>query len=937
MAVINPITARRSIDIGGIPDTRVDNSVGHGLSQLGGAIGRAAEANNMLANRRLEMQRQADEFAANQAFQRWQDDNALEFGQSQLKMDPSGKGFTDTVSSIYTKRSEEFLKTVPAALQPRFQELVATARNQWIDKGAAAEIDQRNTWYRTGIAERQQTLQNQVFNDPTMFDDAKADAYRTIDASGLPPAEKEALKKKTDEMFSLTVGEREIRNAEANPATADGAAGRLGVTGAVTTSRGGDAMSLLRKFEGFRETPYWDVNAHRIGYGSDTITTADGRVVRVEKGAKITRADAERDLARRTKEFERSAAAKVGVDAWNNLPPHVQAAIVSVTYNYGSLPDNIAQAARTGDVRAIATAIDARSGDNNGINRKRRMEEANIVRGAAQIQGNAPAFDQSSMDPRFANLSLSQRLSLYDQMQAAAQRGQTAIEAQQTAAYNQQKGALQLGIQTGEVSSPQQILDSGMNDADKASLISALRSRQGDQITTAEAVAAYQNGALTVDPYSSDGRKRVDAVGDVISKAVPVDQQQAAYEELVRQTGTLPQSVLNSIRAGADSQIAAEVEAAMQAASRFAQVNPSALGRREGGEAVQRKVDDFDYFVNTLNLSPTEAARRIAEQNDPNKVRDRKALEPAAKEFRKQLEGTDIGSMFDDSFLGWRSNPNVGFTEGQAAGIAADYLAIAEEQFYLTSGNAELAKTRAEQEMKRLYGITEIGGSRTIMKYPPEKYWPAMPGASDPYAYAKDQLINDLAEAFPDDPLLNPKKTGSGFVGVVDGREVAIRDESGFSEYREMIKDVALSRIVLVATPETGAEAKSNQLPGYTVLYKDEDGNLQTLYGKQWRPDLSVVAKAAEDIQQERLGRAERYQQTGQGMADYLRGGEIPMGASRAWDSPETQQVAPPQPTAPSAPVPNTPNPTIQGELSQQRSELFQSARDSGILTPGGM
>src|SRR5690606_21723846 len=240
MAVINPITARRSIDIGGIPDTRVDNSVGHGLSQLGGAIGSAAEANNMLANRRLEMQRQADEFAANQAFQRWQDDNALEFGQSQQKMDPSGRGFTDTVSGIYTKRSEEFLKSVPASLQPRFQELVATARNQWIDKGAAAEIDQRNTWYRTGITERQQTLQNQVFNDPAMFDAAKADAYRTIDASGLPPAEKEALKKKTDEMFSLTVGEREIRNAEANPGSISGAATRLGVAAV-----GGDAVDTV--------------------------------------------------------------------------------------------------------------------------------------------------------------------------------------------------------------------------------------------------------------------------------------------------------------------------------------------------------------------------------------------------------------------------------------------------------------------------------------------------------------------------------------------------------------------------------------------------------------------------------------------------------------------------------------------------------------------
>lgn len=937
MPVIQTIEARRSIDIGGIPDTRIDNSIGQGVAQLGNAIGNAADAQNALANRRLEMQRQADEFAANQSFQRWQDDNALEFGQSQQKMDPSGRGFTDTVSGIYTKRSEEFLKSVPANLQPRFQELVATARNQWIDKGAAAEIDQRNTWYRTGITERQQTLQNQVFNDPAMFDAAKNDAYRTIEASGLPPAEKEALKKKTDEMFSLTVGEREIRNAEANPETADGAAGRLGVTGAVTTSRGGDAMSIIRQFEGYRDTPYWDVNAHRVGYGSDTVTTADGRKVKVEPGMKISRADAERDLARRTKEFERGAASKVGVDAWNNLAPNVQAALVSVAYNYGSLPDNVAQAASSGDIHAIATAVDARSGDNGGINRKRRIEEANIIRGNAQIKGNAPAFDPSSMDPRFANLSLSQRLSLYDQMQAAAKRGQTAIDAQHTAAYNQQKGALQLGIQTGEIASSEQILSSGMTDSDKATLISALRSRQGDQIATAEAVAAFQAGGLTVDPYSTDGRKRVDAVGDVISKAVPAEQQQAAYEELVRQSGTLPQSVLNKIRAGADSQVAAEVEAAMNAASRFAQVNPSALGRREGGEAIQRKADDFDYYVNTLNLSPSDAARRIAEQNDPNKVRDRKALEPAAKEFRKQLEGADIGAIFDDSVLGWRSNPNVGFTEGQAAGIAADYLAIAEEQFYSTGGNTELAKFRANQEMKRLYGVTEIGGSKTIMKYPPEKFWPSMPGASDPYAYAKDQLVNDLATAFPDDPTLNPKKNGSGFVGTVAGRTIDIRDESGLADYRKMVKDNVLSRVILVATPETGAEVKSNQLPGYTVLYKDDLGNLQSLYGKQWRPDPKAVSDEARQQQADRLGRAQIYQQTGQGIADFLQGEQIPMGAGPAWDNPEAQQTVPPQPQVPAAPVPNSPTPTIQGNLSEQRSELFQNARNSGMLTPGGM
>lgn len=932
MVLIRPIEASRSIDIGGIPDTRVDNSIGQGLSQIGGALSNHADMQNQMALRRQQMEQQVDDFATNQAFQRWQNDNALDFARHQEGMTPSGKGFTDNVSGIFTKRSEEFLKSVPDSLKPKFAELVATARNQWIDKGAAAEIDQRNNWYRSSITERQQTLQNQVFNDPAMFGAARQDVHRTIDASGLSLTEKEKLKKQADEMLSLTIGEREIRNAEANPGSAVDAAGRLGVTGVVTTSRGGDAMSLLRKFEGFRETTYWDVNAHRVGYGSDTITTADGRVVRVEKGMKVNRSDAERDLARRTKEFEKAASSKIGAENWNNLPPNVQAALVSVAYNYGSLPANVVDAARSGDIARIAASVEFRGNDNGGVNRKRRAEEANIIRGSSQITRNAPAFDPASMDPRYANLSLSQRLSLYDQMNAAAQRGQSVIDAQVKAAYESEKGALQLGIQTGEVSSEQQIMQSNMRDSDKATLLSALRTRQGDQFMTAQALSDFQNGALSIDPYSSDGKKKVDAIGSVINQSVAPENRQAVLEQLVAQSGTVPQSTLNQLRAGAESQVPSEVEAALQAASRFSQVNPSALSRRDGGSAVQKKVDDFDYYVNSLNLSPSEAAKRIAEQNDPNKIRERKALEPAAKEFRKQIENTDIGSMFDDSWLPF-NDPRVGFTEMQAAGIAADYLAIAEEQFYASGGNPELAKNRANAEMKRLYGATEITGTKTVMKYPPEKFWPAKADDNDPYGYVKDQLINDLAAMFPDDQLLNPKKDGEQLRGMVEGREVLIRNESGLDEYRRMTRDQIMSRVVLVSTPETGSEVKSNQLPGYTVLYKDEQGNLQTLYGKQWRPDLSVVSAAAKQQQAKRIETAERNQVSGLGMAEYMNGGDIPMGASSAWDNPEAQQIIP---TPSVSNVPSTQNPTIKSDIAEQRSELFQDAKSNGLLNAGG-
>ena len=145
------------------------------------------------------------------------------------------------------------------------------------------------------------------------------------------------------------------------------------------------AASLLRKFEGFRDTPYWDVNAHRTGYGSDTVTLGDGSVQKVSPGMKINREDAERDLDRRiSTEFMPKAAQQVG-QAWGSLSPNAQAALTSVAYNYGSLPNSVVQAAQTGDLNVLSQSVLALSSHNGGVNAGRRQQEAAIIAGQADL------------------------------------------------------------------------------------------------------------------------------------------------------------------------------------------------------------------------------------------------------------------------------------------------------------------------------------------------------------------------------------------------------------------------------------------------------------------------------------------------------------------------------------------------------------------------
>jgi GH24 family phage-related lysozyme (muramidase) len=151
----------------------------------------------------------------------------------------------------------------------------------------------------------------------------------------------------------------------------------------MTAGEVGDAASLIRRKEGFRSRPYWDANAWRIGYGSDTITRADGSTVKVAQGMEITREDAERDLQRRIPEFQKQGIIQhVGQNTWDKLNDQTKAAITSLAYNYGSISrlDALKKAIEAGDKNMIAQAVESYSGHNNGVNYNRRMEEARMIR-----------------------------------------------------------------------------------------------------------------------------------------------------------------------------------------------------------------------------------------------------------------------------------------------------------------------------------------------------------------------------------------------------------------------------------------------------------------------------------------------------------------------------------------------------------------------------
>lgn len=241
-------------------------------------------------------------------------------------------------------------------------------------------------------------FRQQVTPGPNAFDLLSGMAQKAYDF--LEPAAIEEMKRKgTADGIAWAKGGGYSFTPSSKSVDPNSPEGIAGDTMAALGKTDDAALSLIRGFEGFRETPYWDVNALRTGYGSDTVTLADGSVQKVTEGTRVSREDADRDLKRRVStEFAPIARKAVGDAAWSKMTSGQQAALSSIAYNYGEIPSRITEAVRSGDPQAGARAIAALGGDNDGINKGRREKEAAIFAGGALPSG-APAVTASTSGP----------------------------------------------------------------------------------------------------------------------------------------------------------------------------------------------------------------------------------------------------------------------------------------------------------------------------------------------------------------------------------------------------------------------------------------------------------------------------------------------------------------------------------------------------------
>ena len=762
----------------GVPTTPTDPT-GAAWAGFGDSLSKAGYG---VAGTAQHLDEKADKFAAETAFIRFQDDQSKQLDELQRSAAPGGAGISSTATENFKKNGDAFFSTLPASVRAEYgpklarleTDVASSARSFEIKAGEAATVNLVND--SLGRVTNRLAGAADADSVKLVMQEGRMQGESVIDTAPLTPIQKEEAKRS----WRVASAEAAVkRMLEIDPAVAKSLLGAAQL-GASDTS----AAGLLKRFEGYKATPYWDLNADRVGYGSDTITLADGTVKRVTKDMVVTKADADRDLARRIPEFQAGIVRDVGADAWGKLSPNAQAALTSVAYNYGSLPKGVAAAVKTGDTEAIASSVGELQVHNDGVNAKRRLSEADIIRGGG-------GFGQGvSGDPLLADLPFAKRTALYADADRKIAERQSVASTESTRVYNASLNDLQTKIIDGSagLTDIQAARDSGwLKDAGTISQVNGMVAQRDKKVADITAFnKQIADPAFSWNPFES---KHIDAA-DAGFASMGGDLNSLQY--IVDKTKIMPTSAGIALRGAFISNDPKKVANAAIVASNLLAKNPNVFTSINGASDIENDALKYQHDTEHWGMKPEDAARRIIESKTPEykaKVAARLKVENVDEIIKKQgADGTllsDVRSHFDPSwFIG---KPSLEGNVDGRSGALSDYGEMLKEKYLKTAdGDMSLAKKQALAELNKIWGVTQINGKDIITRFPPEKA-PAYEGIENP----GDRIAAHAIKV--------------------------IKDNAGV--------DVKRSDIRLEVIPgRTPQQFMNNQPPQYLLTYKDKNG-----------------------------------------------------------------------------------------------------------------
>ena len=278
----------------------------------------------------------------------------------------------------------------------------------------------------------------------------------------------------------------------------------------------------------------------------------------------------------------------------------------------------------------------------------------------------------------------------------------------------------------------------------KAELRPAWEAKNQEVLETERNVQKFTVGELKFDSYGEQNQRAVDRVwervstwGDTPEKVLPL------LNGLIRQTGIVPSQVIRDIRQGLNSKDQATVAEALQMSQRLMTVSGEAVQHSNGGDVVESASLAFRHMVVDLNYPVDEAAQIYIDNNNPSYLptSDKSKVENALL----SISADDVANLLNKG----DGDPYLGFNPEQEKEFLDNYKDIYRQEAK-DAPNLWTARANADEKFRQIYGITNITGLRTVMRYPPEDHYPAINGS---WRWMQDQLLSGVRSATGDPTL----------------------------------------------------------------------------------------------------------------------------------------------------------------------------------------
>lgn len=727
---------RQSTRSGRISPDAPRGGIGQALANVGQGLSEVAyNLNDLRTQEQNELNRKAG-FDLETKIAQFRDEEEKAFNAARDNASESGIGFTRQFMEGYEGRVNDFIKNnftgVTEAQDAASRQTLLGLGNSLYGKSYGYEQQAKTNFYDRTTNQGLDSVRTQIRNNAAPYEELKRQGLAAIDAADMP----EAWKAERRALWDADAAESKWRwKFESDPKAA------LSDLKAPAGSRVGQAYQRLVSKGWAPHQAAGIVGNLQAESGVSLNTQARNAGDGTDGSDSIGIAQWNGKRAQALKAF----AAERGAD-WHDFNTQIDFIDHELRTTERAAGENLARSANAEEAAAAFTGYERPAGWSAG-NARGSHNWTGRRDNALRIAGENPQAEDADLD------AIS-----YDRREQLASWGETQYSQQvnKERAAAKDRYSLLIATEPQNVSQSVILRDQSLDNGDKATLINSLNSAMKDRGATDALIGAIAAGSVSVNPFNNDQTKIADkAYERMASAAGSAQDQQVVTSDFIARTGYIPQPVQAELRRGSASTNPAEVAQAMEAASVFQKNAPVSFGAFDGSSGVSKNLDLYKTYTGAMGYTADEAAKKIISSNDPEQIRRRDAIlksEPI-KKVLKDTDADDVAAIFKGGFFS--RSPDVGASVGadeikvgvnpeSEAAIVADYRSVLEEALVDANGDQAAAQDIAKRRFQTIYGTTNYSplAGNIVVRYPPEKAYPAMPDGS--HDYIREQLAEAM-------------------------------------------------------------------------------------------------------------------------------------------------------------------------------------------------